>query len=295
VSGSRKHRRDRESKGPPPSADSRDRRPEEARPGGSPEGPDETRERPEGAERPVAGGSSGAERESKTRSEGPAEARHRDQEEVDRLLREMGVEPEVAPPEGPESASEASGAPVEGPLPVEEIPRVAKRITKKELLQRLAERNQQIFDLDKKLRALEGGRSELVDRLARARAEFENYRKRSRKEWELHRATATQDLILELLPVLDNFERAQSLGVGAGPEELIEGYTLVYQGLLEVLAKHGVRPIEAQGVPFDPRLHEAFQEVEDSSLPSHHVAEVLQKGYYLGDKVLRPARVSVTR
>lgn len=203
-----------------------------------------------------------------------------------------------------ESADSASGAaePAYGgdDVPVIEIIKEAKeekpprRLTKKQILERLAEKNKMIFEIAKQLKVSETERKGLIDRLVRTQADFENYRKRSRKEWELHRRTASQELILELLPVLDNFERAQAQSVDS-PESLEAGYNLVYQMLLETLAKHGLKPIEADGQPFDPRLHEAFQEIEVEGVPTHQVVEVILRGYYLGDKVLRPARVIVAK
>jgi molecular chaperone GrpE len=156
---------------------------------------------------------------------------------------------------------------------------------------------------------LERERDEYLDSLQRLKAEFDNYRKRAAREQESLSSRASEALLKELLPILDDLERALAAGelrnariaTGQSPvastqrqreAELEEGVRLVHRALLEVMRKHGLELIETDGA-FDPHVHEALlaqpvEEVEPGS-----VVEVLQKGYRLGDRVLRPARVVV--
>ncbi|HXG59681.1 MAG TPA: nucleotide exchange factor GrpE, partial [Thermoanaerobaculia bacterium] len=132
---------------------------------------------------------------------------------------------------------------------------------------------------------------DLRDRYLRTLADFDNYRKRSEREKADFYRYALADTLRELLPVLDNFDRA--LDHAEEGDEFHKGVLLIYKQLLDVLQKHGVRPISESGVRFDPRIHEAVVREEDPSVPSHTVVAVLQKGYFLNDRLLRPALVKV--
>jgi molecular chaperone GrpE len=136
-------------------------------------------------------------------------------------------------------------------------------------------------------------RDEYLDALQRLKAEFDNFRKRSAREYEALSARATESLVKELLPVLDDLERA--LGAAEQHEEakLEDGVRLVHRALTDPQRKHGLAEIETEGA-FDPHVHEALlaQPVEGAEPGS--VVEVLQKGYRLGDRVLRPARVVIS-
>src|SRR5262245_21675974 len=137
-------------------------------------------------------------------------------------------------------------------------------------------------------------RDEYLDSLQRLKAEFDNFRKRTARESAAQSARASEALVKELLPVLDDLERA--LGAAEEHEEakLEEGVRLVHRALAELLARTGLVEIETDGA-FDPHVHEALltQPVEDAEPGS--VVQVLQKGYRLGDRVLRPARVVVAQ
>jgi molecular chaperone GrpE len=139
---------------------------------------------------------------------------------------------------------------------------------------------------------LERERDEYLDSLQRLKAEFDNYRKRAAREQESLASRASESLLKELLPVLDDLERALGAAEHHEEVELEEGVRLVHRALLEVMRKHGLELIETDGV-FDPHVHEALlaQPVEEVAPGS--VVQVLQKGYRLGDRVLRPARVVV--
>jgi len=136
-------------------------------------------------------------------------------------------------------------------------------------------------------------RDSLLDRLARAQADFENARKRAAREQQEYREYALADAIRALLPVLDSFERA--LTTSADKSELRNGVELIYKQLQDALEKLGLRPVPAKGEPFDPRLHEAIEMVDTTEAPDHQVIEELQRGYKLKDRLLRPAMVKVAR
>ena len=143
------------------------------------------------------------------------------------------------------------------------------------------------------LQKLKAERDALLDRLARAQAEFENARRRAAKEQQDFRDFATADSIKSLLPVIDSFERA--LQVKSEPGDFRNGIELIYKQMQDTLAKLGVRPVPAQGEPFDPHYHEAIEMVETTEVPDHHVIEELQRGYKFKDRLLRPAMVRVAR
>jgi len=143
------------------------------------------------------------------------------------------------------------------------------------------------------LQKLRSERDSLLDRLARAQAEFENARRRATKEQQDFRDYAAADAVKSLLPVIDSFERA--LQVKSDPENLRAGIELIYKQLQDALVKLGVSAIPAKGEPFDPHVHEAIEMVETSGAPDHEVLEELQRGYKMKDRLLRPAMVKVAK
>jgi molecular chaperone GrpE len=143
------------------------------------------------------------------------------------------------------------------------------------------------------LQKLKAERDSLLDRLARAQAEFENARRRAAKEQQDFRDYAAADSIRPLLPVLDSFERA--LQVKSDPADFRSGVELIYRQLQDALTKLGVRAIPAKGEPFDPHVHEAIEMVETTDAPDHQVLEELQRGYKIKDRLLRPAMVKVAK
>ncbi len=140
---------------------------------------------------------------------------------------------------------------------------------------------------------LKAERDALLDRLARQQAEFDNARKRAVREQQEFRDFAAADVIKNILPVLDSFERA--LKAGGEGSDFRSGVELIYRQLLDALQKSGVQLIAAVGQPFDPRFHEAIEMVDTSSAPDHQVLEELQRGYKYKDRLLRPAMVRVAR
>jgi molecular chaperone GrpE len=145
--------------------------------------------------------------------------------------------------------------------------------------------------LEEKLAALEAERDEYLNDLKRVAAVFENYRKRAARDQESLVARAHERLVKELLPVLDDLERALAAAEDHEEATLEEGVRLVHRELAAALAHEGLAEIETNG-HFDPHVHEALLS-QPSSEEEGSVIEVVQKGYRLGDRVLRPARVVV--
>jgi molecular chaperone GrpE len=145
--------------------------------------------------------------------------------------------------------------------------------------------------------ALDAELAELRDRYLRLAAEFDNHRRRTLKERQDLLNYGNETLIKELLATVDNLERAlshaQRAEEGADREKLLEGVELTYRSLIQSLARFGVERIEAQGQPFDPKLHEAVRQLP-AEAPPNTVVEVFQPGYLLRDRLLRPALVAVS-
>ncbi|HWI65049.1 MAG TPA: nucleotide exchange factor GrpE [Symbiobacteriaceae bacterium] len=137
--------------------------------------------------------------------------------------------------------------------------------------------------------------AELEDRLLRSQADFENYRRRVQREKEDLAVYANQKLLLNLLPVLDNLDRALATQAVAGDEKLRQGVELTARSFRDILAKEGVTAIEAVGQPFDPNFHEAVMTVESAEHDDETVLSEFQKGYKLGDRVIRPSMVQVSK
>lgn len=153
------------------------------------------------------------------------------------------------------------------------------------------EKDDPVQDAPSREEELEARISELEDQLLRRQAEFENYRKRTTKEKEEIGLTAKIRCISELLSCLDNFERA--LKTPCSDEEYKKGVEMMFSSMKESFVKQGLVEIEAEGSVFDPAVHYAVTTVENPELGSNVVASVLQKGYKIGDKVVRPAMVAV--
>lgn len=140
-----------------------------------------------------------------------------------------------------------------------------------------------------------GKARELQDKLLRAHADFDNMRKRLEKEKQDFVKFANEGIILELLSVLDDLERAVGLAESKHEDlpAFLKGVEMILAHLYEMLKEYGVKPIEAEGKIFDPACHEALMQVDDKDKPEHTVAQELQKGYLLNDRVIRTAKVKV--
>ena len=191
---------------------------------------------------------------------------------------ETKVEGENLP--APETEEEAAG-----PSPEEAAPQEKER--------RFGRKKE--GELKKKLEALKAETDAALasekDKYLRLAAEYENYRRRSQKEKESTYADAKADTVLQLLPVYDNLQRA--LKAECSDPGFYRGVEMTMTQLMDILAKLGVTPIEAEGVPFDPAEHNAVIHVEDESLGENTVVEEFQKGFKLNDKVIRFAMVKV--
>ena len=144
--------------------------------------------------------------------------------------------------------------------------------------------------------------AELKDRLLRALAEMENLRRRTEREVADSRAYAVASFARDILQVADNMARALQTSTAElrtnldpGVRALLDGVELTERELMKVLEKHGVRKFDPQGERFDPNLHQAMYEVTDPTLPAGTVAQVIQPGYLIGERMLRPALVAVAK
>jgi molecular chaperone GrpE len=145
------------------------------------------------------------------------------------------------------------------------------------------------------LQAAEQARDEYLGQAKRARADFENYQKRAAREQATEKKYAVIKLAGDLLPALDNLDRATAAAKQAGETgPLVQGVALVQAMFLDVFRRNDITPIEAQDKPFDPNLHEAVMQVPTADKPPMTVVQVLETGYLLHDRVLRPARVAVS-
>ena len=147
-------------------------------------------------------------------------------------------------------------------------------------------------ELQEQVEGLERERDEYLDSLQRLKAEFDNFRKRTAREYESMSARANETLLKELLPILDDLERALEAAAQHEEAKLEEGVALVHRSLVDLVARNGLTEIETEG-SFDPHVHEALLAQPGEGAEEGAVLQVLQKGYRLGDKVLRPARVIV--
>ena len=144
------------------------------------------------------------------------------------------------------------------------------------------------------LAALEKERDTLKEQLLRAVADFDNYRKRIERERRELSDYAATDVLLELLPIIDNFERALQAPAG-GDEAFKKGVELIHKQMLDLLRKRGVTLIDALGADFDPNVHQAVIHEPSDEHREGEVMQELQRGYKLGDRLLRPAMVKVAK
>jgi molecular chaperone GrpE len=165
------------------------------------------------------------------------------------------------------------------------------------------EMNEEVINEDQKVARLEEELSfasdevkELTDKYLRSLADLDNQRKRMVKEKEETQKYANERLILEILPVMDNFERAIEAGENSdSAKKLLDGVRLIFRQLSEVLEKEGVKSFDSLGEKFDPYKHEAFLAIESKEHEPSTILEEVEKGYLLKDKVIRPAKVTVSK
>ncbi len=152
--------------------------------------------------------------------------------------------------------------------------------------------------LEERLKAAEARADENYDRLLRITAELENYKKRMEREMNDFRKFANESLIKDILPIVDNLERALEIPYGNNEKALHgmrEGVQMTLKGLLNSLERFDVVPIESLDQPFDPNFHQAVMQKESEEHPENTVSQELQKGYMMMDRLLRPAMVVVSK
>ena len=147
-------------------------------------------------------------------------------------------------------------------------------------------------DLQKQVETLAAALQEKDNRLKRLQADFENFRRRTSKEREEIGNVVTQELLKNLLPIVDNFDRAMATEQQDG-EAFKKGVEMIYTQLGETLKNAGLEPIETEGQKFDPNFHQAVMRVENPDLDDDTIAQELQKGYIVKGKVIRPSMVQV--
>ncbi len=160
-------------------------------------------------------------------------------------------------------------------------------------LEELSEEERKIKELEEKVARLESITRAVNERYVVLQRELEYQKERYRRDIEELRKYGHEKLALDLLEVVDNFERAFLTAEGI-PPALLQGFEMIYRELLRILEKHGIREIEVEGKPFDPYLAEAVDKEFNPDVAPDTVIRVVRKGYYMHDKVLRPARVVVS-
>lgn len=151
-------------------------------------------------------------------------------------------------------------------------------------------------EAEQKIAELQAKLDETENKMLRAQADFDNFRRRSRLDQEAAQKYRAQSLVSEIIPALDNFERALQIEADNDQtKSLLQGMNMVYNQLVQALQNEGVEAINSVGEQFDPHLHQAVMQVEDENFESNTVVEELQKGYKLKDRVIRPAMVKVNQ
>lgn len=203
------------------------------------------------------------------------------------------VEAEVIDPEDEEALIEAAKRAGEAAAEADfKVDAGKLRAERDELAKKLA-------DVDADIEAAKNQAAEAQDRYARLQADWDNYRRRTERERVAERERACEGLVKDLLPAIDDLERAVEHAGGAAEgnevaKQLVDGVSAVHAKVVAVLERQGVEVIDPAGEPFDPNDHQAVGRVENAEAYDETVADVYQKGYRLGGKVVRPAMVTVT-
>ncbi len=167
----------------------------------------------------------------------------------------------------------------------EELSELELELSREELIEEVREKNEKINALDAEV-------DDLLSRMQRLQADFVNYRKRSQREKKEMALKGKIELIAEILPVIDNFERA--LNSADEQSEFYNGVQMIYKQLLKVFSAQGIEEISAEGEEFNPEYHEAIMKIDaENEEEANTVVEVMQKGFILKDRVIRPAMVKV--
>jgi len=199
------------------------------------------------------------------------------------------LDPEIPPVLDPELPPVKEGAPDVPPAPAGEEEAHAAELAEAMV--------SEIGQFAKERERLSQEAGEARDKYLRTYADFENYRKRMQRDQADFRKYANEQMALDLLGVADHLNLAimHANEGGAANQALVQGVELVYKQLLGVLEKYGIKPFKAVGEPFDPAMHDAMMQVENADLPENMVAQVFTEGYRYHDRVLRHAKVGVTK
>ncbi len=152
---------------------------------------------------------------------------------------------------------------------------------------------EQVQKLEEDCKRLEEEKKALFEQLLRRQADFENFRKRLEREKQEFRQMAQGNLVAEILPVLDAFERALAVKGNGSDPDYRKGVELIYKQFTDILEAAGLEPIKSVGQPFDPTIHHAVEKLETTDHPDHEVVAELQRGYTFRQRLLRPALVRV--
>ncbi len=169
-----------------------------------------------------------------------------------------------------------------------------KKSAGKGLAELLKRKNEMLLDMKNKLEQSSKAFEIKDDKMLRMAAEFDNFKKRTRREWELHEKKANARLLNEILGVLDDFDRAFASDGDTG-DHFQSGIRMIYDRLVTILKSSGLSEIESEGVRFDPQYHEAMGDAESDEVEPGCILHIVQKGYMINGQLLRPARVIVAR
>ncbi len=207
------------------------------------------------------------------------------------MVRSMSGEPKTDEPQGPAATSESGASGSAGA----DGDTIRVEVIAPETGDVAPDGGDASSDLTAKLAAAEKEKKENWDRYLRSAADLENLRKRQKREVEDAKFETKAKVLKEMLPVVDNLERAiEHAASHAGTNPIVEGVQLVLRQFTTAFERLDVVPVEAMGQPFDPNLHEAISQMESES-PAGTVVQVLQRGYRIGDRLLRPALVVVAK
>ena len=228
------------------------------------------------------------------------------EDEKNEAMEPESAEPEVVEPEDVETEGVSEDVdPDEERARVEAAIRAGEEAAERELAadaskirEERDELQKKLADVEDQIEAAKKEASEATERMLRLQADWENYRRRTAAERLAEKERAAEKLVTNLLPVIDDIERAiEHAGVTEGDtqfQQFVDGVSAVRAKMLGVLEKEGVEPIDPVGEPFEPLAHQAVGRVEDKDAFDETVAQVYQKGYRMGDKVIRTAMVTVT-
>ena len=207
---------------------------------------------------------------------------------------ELNAAPETAEAAGETKEKTASPQEKTAEPAAEEAPEQPEEKKEDEKKKGFFSKKNEIEELKTRISELEGENVKLKNEYLKAYADTENTRRRLQQEAEQTRKYRIQSFALDILPVLDNLERALAIEPTPETESYRKGVEMIYQQLIHALTKEGVSEIEAQGKEFDPNFHQALMMEAVEGVEPNHVTEVLQKGYMLKDRILRAAMVKVS-